>query len=86
MKTQTLPALPFSNLMAPVLGSKTDGYNDHEPDRAQTPRDNWRQKYGVLCPSDAIRLCELEKENIMLKRVIATLSLQIAVAVQSDGQ
>jgi putative transposase len=35
----------------------------------------WRQKYGVLMPSEMKRLRELEEENTRLKRLVADLSL-----------
>ena len=39
----------------------------------------WRKEYGGMDTADAKRLKELEKENGRLKRLVADLSLDIAV-------
>ena len=39
----------------------------------------WRKEYGSMSTSEAKRLKELEKENIRLKKLVADLSLDIAI-------
>ena len=39
----------------------------------------WRKEYGSMGTSEAKRLKELEKENVRLKRLVADLSLDIAI-------
>ena len=39
----------------------------------------WRQKYGVLGPSELRKLKQLEEENSKLKRIVADLSLDKAM-------
>jgi len=39
----------------------------------------WRKEYGGMTTSDAKRLKEYEKENSRLKRIVADLTLQVAV-------
>jgi len=39
----------------------------------------WRREYGGMDTSDAVRLKELEKENMRLKRLVADLSLDIVI-------
>jgi len=36
---------------------------------------NWRKKYAGLLPSEMKRLRQLEDENILLKKIVADLSL-----------
>ena len=39
----------------------------------------WRRKYGGMGTAEARRLKELEKENVQLKKLVADLSLDIAL-------
>ena len=39
----------------------------------------WRKEYGGMDTADARRMKELEKENSRLKRLVADLSLDIAI-------
>ena len=39
----------------------------------------WRKEYGGMNTTDAKRLKELEKENSRLKKIVADLSLDIAI-------
>ena len=39
----------------------------------------WRKEYGGMTTSEAQRLKDLEKENARLKRLVADLSLDIAI-------
>ena len=39
----------------------------------------WKKEYGSMNTSEAKRLKELEKENTRLKRLVAELSLDIAI-------
>lgn len=40
---------------------------------------NWRKKYGGMTVSEAVRLKELEVENLRLKRLLADQMLEIQV-------
>ena len=39
----------------------------------------WRKQYGGMSTGDAKRVSELEKENARLKRLVADLSLDVAI-------
>jgi len=39
----------------------------------------WRRQYGGMNTSEAKRMRELEKENVRLKKLVAELSLDIAI-------
>ena len=44
----------------------------------------WRKAYGGMQVNQALRLKELEKENIQLKRLVADLSLDNAILKESS--
>jgi len=46
----------------------------------------WRKEYGGMNTSEAVRLKELEKENLRLKRLVADLSLDNAILKDVNGK
>jgi hypothetical protein len=46
----------------------------------------WRKDYGGMNTSEAQRLKDLEKENGRLKRLVADLSLDIAILKDVNGK
>jgi transposase-like protein len=46
----------------------------------------WRKEYGGMSTSEAVRLKELEKENLRLKRLVADLSLDNAILKDVNGK
>lgn len=86
MKISVLPETQFLSVTSPVPESEIDAGRYQQTGVAPSPDYDWRQKHGVLYPSDAIRLCQLEKENLMLKRVLANLNFELALAKYSTSQ
>lgn len=46
----------------------------------------WRKAYGGMAPSQARRLKELERENALLKRLVADLSLDKSILEEALGK
>lgn len=46
----------------------------------------WKRKYGGMDPSEAMRLKELEEENLRLKRLVADQALDIQILKEVNSK